>query len=526
MTSIAPPVDEPLSDHSEEFLVKTQDQEPISATPPHPDHESTSQAISQTAVRLYQASAPQTLTHIPTFLIDYWFHTVCAAWNSFDSVKNLNRSVALESFPHSEGLAYSLQSMAAAYLAEHLPHFREITITMTQAAVHAIRRELSTRISPHALPRHLLLSMFCIGTSACWTDPLQFGLPFLKEIKAILRSYNPSRTFLSPDDQNALNFFNNSTLYWDMLCSIVGAEDTDTIDPLTPSSPLPSPRWKDQDVLHPWTGVSIGILELFFQSILLCRAFRVRMAQDHRQTSRSLRAALQNIEEAKKLHQRLEFFSIPNEQQIGDTGDELIPKRHLIQIAEAYRLAALAHLRQTFSDLTSERTSQTGDDTVDADYRVLSLGLEIIRILEKIPLASGTRCIQPLLCLTAGTVLKLDIASVEPQQHTLALLNDILSTDLRSAPTTTIHDSQYEELQRDASATLDVTRRSIEVGQGRRFVLERLSILEGSLPPKPIRVVRQLVQTVWAAYDSQGPGGNQVHWIDIMAQSNLRTIFG
>ncbi|EWZ81014.1 hypothetical protein FOWG_15014 [Fusarium oxysporum f. sp. lycopersici MN25] len=410
--------------------------------------------------------------------------------------------------------------MAAAYLAGHLPHFRGIAMTMTLAAVKAIKRELSMALCPHVHPRHLLLSMFCIGTSACWTDPLQFGLPFLKETKAILKSYNQSKHFLSKDDQDALLFFNKSTLYWDMLCSTIGAQDTDIIDPITTSSAMSSQPWSSQGNLHPWTGVSTEIIELFFRSILLCKGFRAQMTQDHRQSSRSLQAALRDIKEARELHQCLESFPIPAEQHICDTGDMLTPKQHLVQIAEPYRLAAMAHLYQTFSDLRNQDTLQNGYDPVDAEYRVQGLGLKIVHILEKIPLASGTRCIQPLLCLTAGIIMKLDMATINPQQHTSTLLSDILSADLRGAP---LHDPQFQDIHHN---TLGATKRSTEISQGRQFVLERLSILESSLPPKPIRVVKELVQTVWAAYDVQGAGVSQVHWINIMAQSNLRTIFG
>ncbi|TVY80230.1 hypothetical protein Focb16_v008282 [Fusarium oxysporum f. sp. cubense] len=183
----------------------------------------------------------------------------------------------------------------------------------------------------------------------------------------------------------------------------------------------------------------------------------------------------------------------------------------------------MAHLYQTFSDLRNQDTLQNGYDPVDAEYRVLDLGLKIIRILENIPLASGTRCIQPLLCLTAGIIMKLDMPAINPQQHTSTLLSDILSADLRSASTAPHHDPRYKDIHHN---TLGATKRSIEIGQGRRFVLEHLSILESSLPPKPIQVIKQLVQTVWAAYDVQGARESQVHWIDIMAQSNLRTIFG
>jgi hypothetical protein len=116
--------------------------------------------------------------------------------------------------------------------------------------------------------------------------------------------------------------------------------------------------------------------------------------------------------------------------------------------------------------------------------------------------------------------MKLDMPTINPQQHTSTFLSDILSADLRGAP---LHDPQFQDIHHN---TLGATKRSTEISQGRQFVLERLSILESSLPPKPIRVVKELVPTVWAAYDVQGAGVSQVHWIKIMAQSNLRTIFG
>ncbi|KAF5577508.1 hypothetical protein FPANT_10366 [Fusarium pseudoanthophilum] len=381
------------SHFNETFIEQTKDQGPISRTSPYQSHEEASQSISQATVTLYNTGVPQTLTHTPTFLIDYWFQTVCATWNSFDSARNLNRSVALEAFAYSEGLACSLQSMAAAYLAEYLPHFRTIAISATLSAIQAIKRELSKTLCPQVLPRHLLLSMFCIGTSACWTDPLQFGLPFLKETKLILQSYKHSKHFLSKEDQDALLFFNNSTMYWDMLCSIIDAQDTDIIDPPTTSPTMPPQPSSNQGSLHPWTGVSTEIMELFFRSILLCKAFRARMTHDHRQSSRSLQAALHYIKEARELYQRLKSFPIPTEQEICDTGDIWTPKSHLVQIAEAYRLAAMAHLYQTFSDLRNQDTSPNGGGLVDSEYRVLELGSNIIHILEKIPLASGTRCI-------------------------------------------------------------------------------------------------------------------------------------
>jgi len=78
-----------------------------------------------------------------------------------------------------------------------------------------------------------------------------------------------------------------------------------------------------------------------------------------------------------------------------------------------------------------------GTTVLGASYQA---GLEIIRILEDIPLTSSTRCIQPLLYLTAGTllyltagtVLKFDVPTARPVQL-LSSMENTLGGDLREA---------------------------------------------------------------------------------------------
>lgn len=74
--------------------------------------------------------------------------------------------------------------------------------------------------------------------------------------------------------------------------------------------------------------------------------------------------------------------------------------------------------------------------------------------------------------------------------HTPKLLNDLLSADLRSGPTAALQDPPFGDIRHNTLLSPGSTKHCIEVGQGHQFMLERLSVLESSLPPKPIRVVK------------------------------------
>lgn len=202
-----------------------------------------------------------------------------------------------------------------------------------------------------------------------------------------------------------------------------------------------------------------------------------------------------------------------------------------MRIAEAYRLAELVHVEHTFEDLdTTTGGDESGARNADS---TMELGLEIIKILENIPISSGSRCIQPLLCLTAGIVLRADVAATPPDAASVAALNEAWSSDLRApspSPSGTLgpHDLEGGDGSRRVD-TCAVSERSVRIVTARRFILQRFAVLESSLPPRPIRVAKQLVQTVWAAYDSDeqaSVAATQVHLIDIMVKYNLRTVFG
>jgi hypothetical protein len=66
----------------------------------------------------------------------------------------------------------------------------------------------------------------------------------------------------------------------------------------------------------------------------------------------------------------------------------------------------------------------------------------------------------------------------------------------------------------------------LEIANARRFLMERLSRLEQNLPPKPIQVEKQLLKSIWDTYDAETDGTCTTHWLDVMVNNELESVFG
>lgn len=487
-------------------------------------------------------SSDRSLIDLPTFLIEHWFGNTSKIWSGFDSSANMNRQLAQDAFAHHEGLFYSLQSMAASYLADRLPHLKQISIVSTHQALQAIKLEAAAVKSlsmPDSLPKSLLLAMICIGTSACWTEPAQLGLPLLRVLKSILVLYNEQALSMSLEDRQALLFFNQSCLYWDMLCRVVNDAE-DAIGSVWSDTRLAIGPLHVQ--FHPWTGISTDILELFTQSIALCRRFRSRIRQLRQPTVVNLQASLQDFREAHKLQEKVEKILLPEVSTLPETGDPMTPRSHYAHVARAYQLASLLVLRQTFME------SVTSTEEVHRSYEDLQrLALSLITLLGEIPISSNTHSLQPVLLLIASTGLKYNIRPCPPEQR-LSKINDSIWDDLADCPSNNAAITGAEEVsisdlviaKRNSLAHFgqngghnnggdepSIDRTSLEVADARQFIQERLNVLENRLAAKPVLIVKQLVKQIWLAYDEEIPGEeSSIHWIDVMMHSGLGTIFG
>jgi hypothetical protein len=473
---------------------------------------------------------PRAINDRSSLLVEEWFRNVCSMWSSFDSEANLNRKLAYETWTRSEAVMNCLQSMSATCLSSQMPAMRQVAVSYLRSAIAAIQRDLKvTQDQPvGTFPTEVLLSLCCIGTAACWIDTKEIGSQFLREAKTVLRRVNRESKNLSAQDRQTLSFFNNSIIYWNMLVAVVTDEKDDLGIPK-----LKEPKNKELArpiVPHPWTGISGSAQRLFTQAVRLCRRFRRNFRQGSIATMRNLETALKDIKEAQQIEEELLGLEHYQAHEISETGDHMSPVSHFIDVAEGYRLASLVQLYQTFPDLVARRLPEDANGSagfVPWDNWIVPLSLRLINTLRRVPVSSGTRCIQPLLYLSASTGLRFDVETLAQQQRAIAQLSRSTSIDnsgntrsIDPTKATLVDDDVMEESQ------LTITRLSIEVTHARRFVMERLSALEHSLPPAPVLVAKDLVKAIWAGYDSDTPGTNYTHWIDVMEDSDLRTIFG
>ncbi|PYH82219.1 hypothetical protein BO82DRAFT_431774 [Aspergillus uvarum CBS 121591] len=439
-----------------------------------------------------------TMTETTTFLIEYWFKNVCSMWSSFDSDRNLIRKLASHTWSHNAAVFHSLQTMSALHLSEQLPHLHATATTSWTAAMQSIQQELASftqhKTSPPQFPTGLLLALAGIGTTTCWTDSQQLGIPLLQKMKTILAYYNqPGMLSASTTDRTYLEFFNDSCAYWDILCRVVTDEPDATTATTTLIGPIPGSSWITTTTTftspHPWVGVSRHILDLFAHTILLCRRHSKRLRSPSHATLHSLQELIRDIHAARSLHQTLSSLTLQSS-NLTETGDAQTPLSHLVDVAEGYRLAALLHLYQTFPDLRDDHTRELGPEEIST-WSLQTLALELLDLVKKIPLESGSRVIQPLLYLSIATGLRApDSSSAEGPLSPMAL----------------------------------------QVSQARRVVMQRVSVLEYSLPSKPIRVLKALIQRIWEVGDREVEvgvvGGMGKHWSEVMEEGRLRTMFG
>ncbi|KAK0387088.1 hypothetical protein NLU13_5401 [Sarocladium strictum] len=536
-----------------------------------PSAETTSQAltpvISSTAAAGPSHGEPHNPPLITSFLTDYasafiinWFQQVCPAWSGFDSDANWNRKIAIDLWQSSAAVNSALESMSAAFLAPRNPSLRQASLRLMSRATEFIQAELQmVKNQPvlSTIPTGVMFAMFCMGTSVCWVNSRGLGLPFFRELRALLKRLNAQPMVASSrSSSELLDYFNRSMVYCDMLLAVVSDEEqTDLLEDAPPKVATHESGLAraEPDMLHPWTGISTLSSRLFAESVRLCRGSRARLRQPLSDAQVCFTATLHDSLQAQSLEEKLLTLEFNAETQQGsDTGDLATPQCHLTMTAEAYRVSALLHLYQTFPELALQRLSAaTGEagslppnEATLWDDWIVPLTLYLVKILEQIPPSSGSRVIQPLLYISAATGLRYSTATSAIAQSDLASSppfsmdgegwswtrrrseQPVCEFDTLTSYITNMTNS-VKATASDPDPDPGVSDLSLEISRARYFIMTRLGMLETSLPPAPIVVAKELVSTIWNSYDSDlGEGLFMVHWIDVMELNDLRSMFG
>lgn len=448
-------------------------------------------------------------------------------------------------------------------MASRNPNMRQPALRLMKRATDYVQIELQivgSQPLPQAMPTSLLFSLFGLGTTICWVDPRGLGLPFFKEARQVLTRLNQQQSALSGADVEMLEFFNKCMTYCNMLLAFVHDDENDNDDLVDTSLGAcrgQSESWpniggdKMHESPHPWTGVSSLSSRLFAETVRLCRKFR-QNARDQYSIGPFFSVPFEDMQ-AERLEEKLLDLDISPDGETSDTGDDATPSFHLALVAEAYRLASLLLLYQTFPNLVflrlPGRVLPADDKTVLWQEWITPLSLHLVKVLHRIPPSSGSRVIQPLLYISASTGLRQQPglkANSSPPQSTfgqgLGIFNQAQSmttyeTEAMGSSLTqnsnnlSSYISGFMGNGNDTASPAPTNSEaaddtSLDVSSARHFIMQRLSVLESSLPPTPVIVAKDLVTAIWRAYDNNPPDSLPVHWIDVMEANDLRSMFG
>lgn len=505
-------------------------QSPAIEISPRRDSDTATDSLSAIRQQLHRSTVPEFLLHLPTMLVEYYFSYVCQIFSSFDGTLNPFRSTVGRLWDGSAPIYYAIQSMAAAYLANHFPRMSPVGMQMQRETYRCLYQAPQAGKDPAENLDKTLLTVLLVGQTTAWHDPKDLGLVHLKTAKRLNRRRLEQQVDIIDSRARRQNeFFEQCILYWDMLAGFV-EEDIDefgfeefeigSTSSRSPQSETGASEEGGKVFPHPWTGVAPKVQKLFAQVGRLIRSYRKSTAQANgsldfmsldlgfnMELPQDSVATIEALAKAQSLEEELLSFEPPSATNLVDAGDENTPVHQYILLAEAYRCAALLEIYRIFPSILFQRVPIATDTFAGSSINpslqnimpipstqppsefLVSLAIHTLSLLEQIPSSSGTRCLQPIIFLTAGSELLFNTSTTNP------LSGSIFNS---------------------------LTKREVEIAEKRRFVTTRLQEFQLSLPAKPIVRVAAIVEETWKRADA----GMECSWMDVMEEMGWGTIFG
>lgn len=426
-----------------------------------------------------------------TDLVEHYFSNVCRLYALFDSAKNPFRALVGSNWDSSGSISLAIQSMACAHLANTTPAMVQIGREKQRQARLSIHNDLQLWKTGTITADRVLLATLLLGPTVSWHNAGDIGLDYLNIAREIVNAkLSRPRSAANDSNRQLEQFFLQAMIYWEMMVAFVDSRDNHLpVDPDAMEAGLKhlsvGTGAESRGELikpHPWTGIAPHVTILFAE---VGRIIRRRVSGGPLVTQAEERWA-SAVEKA------LVTASIPARENVIDYEDGNTPEDHFVQLAEAYRCAGLLHIYHLFPLILSRRLAalDAGSSVLEdhtntlSSYRI-TLALQTLDIVGKLPLDSGTSCLHPILVLTAGSELRyVDLSS---------------STDFIVRPS---H-------QRIVNA--------------RAFADQRLMDLAKRLPEKPFLRMLEIMRETWLRSDMFDM---DVHWMEVMYEKGWETIMG
>lgn len=373
-----------------------------------------------------------------------------------------------------------------------------------------------------------------------WLDPCDLGIPHLLGARKLLAEWQ-ALAVLVEDDADAApetdpwtstaamqdpekSFVIGALAYWESLLAFVVDQPLNTVDYLRcfcDESNL------DVIHLHPWTGLSTPIFVYLAQVGILVRQKRLLTKTTVMGWISDLEAVQGTIVAAASEVERLLLeYKLPPSSKTSDTGDPVASLAHLRNFAHSYRLASLLELYRSFPELLSKQMVSNSEQVfrdgtspsvwrdrsvqqmlsqgaeMAPNYILFNMATSVIAFLDEIPEQIG-------LSLT----------------HTIAMI--ISGSVLCSLPE---QDNQSQDL---VELLVRSSMSRANVGKLRKAVQSRAHSNAKVSGLASFQRVTQLLELVWSRIDSLSEAETieqkqplSVHWLDVMTESRLETVYG
>lgn len=265
---------------------------------------------------------------------------------------------------------------------------------------------------------------------------------------------------------------------------------------------------------NPWTGVSTPLFVHLAETASLMRCRRIKLAWNPtRPRPRSQTEFCETVaSSAKNLYEKVLRHTPPSYADIDDTKDTNTPVKHLINIDVIYRLVILMELVQAFPRLTVGSDCETNDlGEINNENRtnVLDCAVAILTVVSHIPETSGANIMLSIPLIAAGSALQVPHPSARSPKSPS---NSASRASLRGSISAVMHD-QYM------------------IGKWREQTQSRLERTYRRVGVAPLRWASHLVQQVWrrvdmVPLDEDHETQHPVHWMEIMIDEKLETLFG
>lgn len=361
-----------------------------------------------------------------------------------------------------------------------------------------------------------ILANVLIGMTSAWQNPSSLGISHIHSAREFFQLYlNESA---GSHDPRSTAFLTGIMAYWEATTSVLGV--TGNLDSLDYLSQFIEQENRDVIVQpHPWTGASTTLFIYAAQAFALCRQSRSINSIYTSVFPSDIHGIIhsENLRKAEEIENKVLRYSAPFPGRIEDPRDEFTTVEHFGSLAQIYRSAILLQLYLTFPELLrepdiSEYVPDLGytGNSFQKSYKetVIGLAVGILNLVSSVPKASGIRVLITLPLIIAGSALQ------NTQSH-----EDFDNT-------------QQTKLSRARSEILSLQCSDSMISHWRSFIRHQLNALHNFLGLEPILRALQILDTVWLRSDlclaKQTDKDNPkfIHWLDVMVEERLESIFG